>query len=138
MQNSGWIRTAARACSILLLVAAGLARSAPVELAWDRTYNGGLSDAIQSMALDGSGNVYVLGYSVNEFNNPGFFTTKYSPAGTPVWQRFYDGGSPGVIVVNDSGEVWVMGLGETTNSAFYLSIKYDADGNQLWVRRLAG
>src|SRR5437899_2185539 len=138
MRIGDWIRTVARTSGTLLLIVAGWAQSAPVEQLWERIYNGGHSDAVQSLALDASGNVYVLGYSVNEFNNPGFLTIKYSPDGTPIWQRFYDGGSPGVVVVNDSGEAWVMGLGETTNSAFYLTIKYDADGNQLWVRRLAG
>src|SRR5258706_3788488 len=138
MQNSGWMRTAARACGTLLLLTAELARSAPVEQAWEQTYNGGYTDGIGAIALDGSGNIYVLGYSVNASNNPAFLTIKYSPEGTQLWQRRYDGGAPTAIAVNAIGEVWVMGLGETTNSAAYLTIKYDPDGSELWARRLSG
>src|SRR5437879_1446970 len=106
MRIGDWIRTVARTSGTLLLIVAGWAQSAPVEQAWEQTYNGGYEDNLQAMALDGEGNVYVLGYSNNSSNNPSLLTIKYAPDGTKLWQRRYDYGLPTALAVNALGEVW--------------------------------
>src|SRR5438876_5558234 len=143
MQNRNWMTTGARACTMLLLLTAGLARSAPVEQAWEQIYNGEHNDGIGGMALDGDENIYVTGYSANASNHWELATIKYSPDGTPLWLRRHsegpqDSAGPVGIAVNAVGEAWVIALSAGPTSAAYLTIKYDADGTELWARRLEG
>jgi hypothetical protein len=48
------------------------------------------------MGVDAAGNVYVAGYSINtnDFTQD-FVTIKYSPSGTPLWERRYAGAAEG-------------------------------------------
>ena len=88
---------------------------------WEQLYNGG-----SDMALDGDGNVYLLGAS--------FTITKFSPDGTRKWVEFYDAGtgasvSAAAFAVNKFNDVFVTGIQLTnmnTREANYdfLTVKY--------------
>ncbi|MDO8707085.1 SBBP repeat-containing protein [Pseudomonas sp.] len=97
-----------------------------------------------SLALDKSGNVYVTGFSLSYsewWTYADFTTIKYDCDGNEVWVRRYDGlqgeDYARAIVVDTSGNVYVTGLsfkpwpGDTD----YATIKYDANGNEMWVKR---
>ncbi len=103
-----------------------------VDTAWVRRYNGpgNSDDCADAIAVDGSGNVYVTGGSEGSGTNYDYATIKYYPDGDTAWVRRYNG--PGndrdwayAIVVDGSGSVHVTGSSET--------IRYDENGNQLWV-----
>jgi uncharacterized delta-60 repeat protein len=113
---------------------------------WLRRYNGPANarDLPAAVAVDGSGNVYVTGYAQAPGTDYDYVTIKYSPAGTPVWEKRYDGPGnsvdvPRAMALDSAGNVYVTGHSRgTTTSDDYATIKYDAAGNQVWVKRYSG
>ncbi len=60
---------------------------------WVKRYNGSANDNDFAywLALDGSGNVYVAGQSVETGSDNDITTIKYRPNGDEIWVRHYDG-----------------------------------------------
>ena len=117
-----------------------------VDTSWVRRYNGlgNSEDYALAIAVDGSGNVYVTGYSYGSWTYYDYATIKYDSAGNQLWVQRYDG--PGndddeasAIAVDGSGNVYVTGYSVGNATSYdYATIKYDAAGNQLWVKRYNG
>jgi hypothetical protein len=102
------------------------------DTAWVRRYNGAgnSSDGPLAIAVDGSGNVYVTGWSIGSGTGYDYATVKYLANGDSGWVMTYNG--PGndydganAIAVDDSGNVYVTGYsdGNGTNQD-YCTIKY--------------
>src|SRR4030066_101292 len=114
---------------------------------WVRRYNGpgNDNDGAVALAVDGSGNVYVTGYSWSGTTFD-YATIKYSYAGDTLWVRSYNG--PGneydeasALAVDDSGNVYVTGSSvgsDPYNYTDYATIKYSSSGDTLWVKRYNG
>jgi len=59
--------------------------------------------------VDGSGNVYVTGYSIESGTYFDYATVKYNSSGVQQWVQRYNGGSAYSLAVDDSGSVYVTG-----------------------------
>ena len=107
-----------------------------------RTVNG-IAQA-QSLAVDGSGNVYVTGSSeaANGFDD--YAAIKYSSAGLPLWTNLFNGAAnssdeASALVVDGSGNVVVTGYSTATNGYYdYATIKYSGAGVPLWTNLFNG
>jgi hypothetical protein len=108
-----------------------------VELWVQRFDSANGEDVPAAIACDASG-IYVTGRS-----NSGFTTIKYDFDGDEQWVKTYTGGvgsdAAAALILDAAGNVYVTGPsdGSGTN-ADYATIKYDAAGNELWVRRYDG
>lgn len=118
-------------------------------LLWAARYDHGGYDTPKAIAVDGAGNVYVTGEGVGPSYGVDYVTIKYDPNGNELWVRDYagpDGGDdrPAALAVDSAGNVYVTGSTMEANTIAYYSIfdyltlKYDADGNQLWSARHSG
>lgn len=89
------------------------------------------------IAVDLEGNVFVAGMD----DNWNYVTISYDPSGALRWSKTYHGSGndwnePTDIAIDKSGYVYVTGYSpglETEKD--YATIKYDKDGNELWVNR---
>jgi hypothetical protein len=113
---------------------------------WAARYNGpgnGLEMAL-SVTVDGSGNVFVTGYSAGNGTNYDYATLKYNSAGVQQWVARYNGPANDVdiaysVIVDGSGNVYTTGasIGSGT-SGDYATIKYNSSGIQQWAVRYNG
>ncbi len=111
---------------------------------WVRNYNGGHgSDAPAALIVDAAGNIYVTGQSTGDGTNHDYATIKYDAAGTEQWVRRYDGPTTvfasdydraAALAVDVDGNVFVTG----NSSDDFATVKYDAAGTEIWVRRYNG
>jgi len=110
---------------------------------WVARYTG-LEDgdnAAVAIGIDGRGNVYVTGQSNSRKGDLDFATVKYDSEGHEIWVARYNGPGNGVdnadtLVVDASGNVYVTGNSRGNKGHDdYATIKYDTNGNQLWVAR---
>jgi hypothetical protein len=102
---------------------------------WVALYNGPPGngpDAATAIALDGSGNAYVTGYSSRTnftYNDYGYATIKYNSSGQEQWVARYDepqnaSNEAAAITVDSLANVYVTGKGRSGNDTDYLTIKY--------------
>ena len=91
------------------------------------------------LAVDSAGNTYVTGLSDGAYG-----TVKISPTGGTLWEAYFTGPNKGNayaqdVALDSAGNVYVTGaaVGWGTGDD-YATVKYDADGNELWVARWPG
>ena len=113
---------------------------------WVARYDGPDSeqDRANTIVVDGSGNVYVTGYSFGDSTDLDYATVKYNSSGTQAWEARYNGPADTVdagnsIAVDDSGNVFVTGYSIGLDGNYdFATIKYNSIGQQQWVKRYNG
>lgn len=116
---------------------------------WVRTYAGpgapeNNDDYALAVAADDAGNAYVTGHSPGSGTSDDVVTIKYYPDGDTAWVRRYNGPGNDVdvanaIAVDGMGNVYVTGnTYSPATSDDYLTIKYDPNGNMLWLTTYNG
>ncbi len=115
-------------------------------LEWAKRYNGpgNGTDSYTSIAVNGSGTVYVTGSSMGAGTNYDYATICFSPSGVQQWvQRYLGPGNnhdgPNGIAIDGSGNIYVTGASMGSGTGFdYATIKYSPSGTELWVQRYNG
>ena len=108
------------------------------------------SEAV-AVATDSKDYIYVTGFVDTVDRDVDILTLKYDEFGKLLWQERYNGPGNDVdrgvdIAVDDKGNVYVTGEsdngkgnGETRLAGLdFVTIKYDASGNQIWAKRYNG
>ncbi len=105
---------------------------------WISNYDGpgNGNDWAKSIQVDNVGNSYVTGQVLGQNGNSDYATIKYSPGGSELWVKIYNGPEnfhdiAEDIELDEAGNVYVTGLSHT----FYTTIKYNSDGDEMWVQR---
>ena len=117
---------------------------------WARQSGSQVLDMANGVAIDGAGNVYVVGQLGGLPGRPGLgesdaYLRKHDGDGNEFWTRQFgsqSGPSANGVVVDGEGNVYVVGSasgalpGQTHlgKSDAYVR-KYDGDGNELWTRQ---
>ena len=97
---------------------------------WTNRYNGPYgNDYATALAVDGSNNVIVTGYSYSSGSSADWATIKYSSAGVPLWINRYGNGWPYAVAVDSSNNVIVTGW----SGSGYATLKYSSTGVSLWT-----
>ena len=113
---------------------------------WVARYNGpgNGSDQAIAIAVDTAGNAYVTGNSTGSGTGEDYVTIKYDANGNELWVASYNGPGNGsdqatAIAVDTAGNAYVTGSSTGSDvSSDYITIKYDTNGNELWVARYNG
>lgn len=113
---------------------------------WVARYSGPahVNDVALALAVDVAGNVYVTGFSYGLGTGGDYATIKYDPEGNELWVSRYDGPAhqddvARALVLDSDSNIYVTGLSYGMFTGMdYATIKYDQDGNELWVTRYDG
>jgi hypothetical protein len=113
---------------------------------WVARYDGPSSgdDVAVALAIGASGNVYVTGFSAGTGTSDDYATIKYDSMGNQLWLARYDGPAHGMdrataIALDSNENVLVTGFSFGVSTSFdYATLKYDPNGNQMWVARYDG
>ena len=113
---------------------------------WGKRWSGatGSRDEANAIAVDDSGNVFVAGRTYSAATDTDFVVIKYGSDGTQLWTKTYDNSGVDVaqvVVADQHGGCFVTGYsnaGTGNSNQDYLTIHYDAAGNQRWVSRMDG
>ena len=114
---------------------------------WSVRYDGPdhLDDTPKALAVDAKGNAHVTGISSGGTETyEDFITIKYDTNGNQLWTARFDGPEhrndmPQALALDNYGNVYVTGWSYSIETDYdYVTIKYDPDGNELWVARYNG
>jgi len=113
---------------------------------WTRTVDGPANDFDEAIdaAVDGAGNLYVVGRLTVTGESNNIWIRKYSTTGNKLWTRTVDGPANsfdhanGATVDND-GNLFVVGHINTSSEDTNIWVrKYSSSGNKLWTRIVNG
>ncbi len=113
---------------------------------WLARFNGAISegDGATGIAVDAAGNSFVTGSTRLGGIDVDYITIKYNSNGVQQWQAQYGGDAnqgdvPVGIGLDNSGNVYVAGYDQKFPYYYdYLTIKYNASGQQQWTARYNG
>ncbi len=98
---------------------------------WQQTYNGpgNAGDDVYSLTIDGTGNIYVTGYSFGSGTYNDYATVKYNSAGAQQWIQRFNGTAGNSdeaysVTVDGSGNVYVTGSSRSSTGFDIATIKY--------------
>ncbi len=108
---------------------------------WVYRYNGSGNgvDEVYSLQVENSGNVYITGYSKGITSGDDICTIKINQSGSMVWLKRFNGSDNNddygnSIQIDNSGNIYVTGaVTQTGSDQDYITIKYDSNGNQVWI-----
>ena len=115
-------------------------------LQWSRRYNGPGNGADQAngIKVDNSDNVYITGSSAGIGTGLDYATIKYNTLGDSLWVKRHNGTANTTdealsLDLDISGNVFVTGACNYTGAGNdYTTIKYNPNGDSMWVRRYNG
>jgi hypothetical protein len=119
-------------------------------LLWTRQLGTSSYDESFSVAVDGSGNAYISGWTDGSLGGPNAgctdaFLAMYDPAGTLLWTRQLGTGSSAAsysVAIDGSGNAYISGEtdgslgGPNAGYSDAFLVKYDLFGSLLWARQL--
>lgn len=98
---------------------------------WLQIYNGigNSNDEVYALTKDGSGNIYVTGFSTGSGTGSDYATLKYNAAGSPQWLQSYNGPTGNTdesysVAVDASGYVYVTGGSQSSTGLDIATVKY--------------
>ena len=108
---------------------------------WATPFNGSASalDEGRDIAVDGSGNVYVTGYTASTGPNYNYVTIKYNSTGVQQWATLYNGTGNGfdeayAIAIDNTGNTYVTGTSDAGGQGSnFVTVKYNSAGVQQWA-----
>ncbi|MFX1498866.1 MAG: SBBP repeat-containing protein [Promethearchaeota archaeon] len=107
-------------------------------LQWDTAWGGLNFDDPRALALDDSGNIYIIGYT-DSFGAGDYdiFITKYDSTPTQLWNTTWGGVNsdlPGDLALDAANNLYIGGNTESfgSGSSDIVYLKYDSSGNQQW------
>lgn len=108
---------------------------------WVAQYDGPAhgQDGINAIALDKRRCIVVTGYSGGGGDTADWATIKYGPLGDEKWVARFQGptgkqNGASALAIDDSGAIYVVGeVTGVTSKRDFATVKYDAEGSQLWV-----
>ncbi len=110
------------------------------QIEWHRTYNSPINtdDFATSLAIDSSGNIITLGWTLAVGSNGGYIINKYTPSGQLLWtaQYFETTGltlRSKKVCVDAQNNVYVTG-----SKGSIVTVKFNSLGVLQWVRRYNG
>lgn len=121
----------------------------PPTITWLHQFGTSSADYAYGVAVDGSGNTYVAGYTSGAFTGQtslggqDAFVIKYDSLGNAIWTRQFgtsDYDYAYGVAVDGSGNAYVIGhtggtISGATSSGPLFVRKYDSSGNALWTRQ---
>ncbi len=110
---------------------------------WVAKYNGptNQNDYGLSIGLDRERNVYVCGGSSGNLRYDDYVTVKYNAEGIEQWSRRYSGSANFIdqarsLVVDKSNNIYITGYATEANTCYdFTTIKYNPNGDQLWIAK---
>lgn len=108
---------------------------------WTRKLDYQFGDTSYDLAVDSSGNSFIVGL-VNDANGyPTAYIAKYDTSGTIQWQRRLTGSNSDVlqgVALDSSGNLYAMGWTNVPSYSYggYLIVKYNTSGAIQWQRKL--
>ena len=103
----------------------------------------GLNDNAASVAVGGTGDIYVTGSTQSANSSFDYTTIKYQSNGNQQWVERFNGASNGIdvavkVVTDVLGDVYVLGNSFIGTNSNFLTVKYDNTGDELWTMEFDG
>ena len=109
---------------------------------WAQLYMGTWNESFD-IAVDSLSNVYIAGHTSGSSSGD-YLTIKYDKNGNRQWVQTYNGPGNGGdssqhIALDPFGDIYVTGHSYGAGTDYdYATVKYDGNGNQIWIQRFDG
>ncbi|MBL7127902.1 MAG: T9SS type A sorting domain-containing protein [Ignavibacteria bacterium] len=113
---------------------------------WMYNYGGNYDQRGQVIKLDASGYIYTGGYEDNNgYQKYAYAVRKFNNNGNWIWTSYYNNGISSYdhvledMILDPNGFIYVTGGSQGIGTDYDIAtLKYDLNGNQLWVNRYSG